>query len=96
MNLATEIRNVVRQELKVQVEELKKLILGRGIIGNWVSQEMACMMLGVGVRRLSDIRIHHDKNGNKVGSIRWRKSKGREVQYHKADIEKYLNHITVS
>jgi hypothetical protein len=75
--------------------ELRSLICGKNIIGNWVSQPIACAMLHVKKRQLYNLRIHTDKDGRMVGSIRWRKGRGRTVQYHKQDLESYLNQITV-
>lgn len=95
MNLTTEIRKAVREEVKSQIDELRKLIMGRGIIGAYVKQDMACIMLGIKKRQLMNLRVHLNKEKVKVGCIRWRKSRGKYCEYLKADIEKYLNHITV-
>jgi len=76
--------------------EIRKLFLGKNVLGTWLSQSMTCAMLNIKVRQLQSIRIHIDnKSGKQVGCIRWRKGKGKSVQYHKADIEAYLNQITV-
>lgn len=91
----TDVRRMVRQELKVQLDEIRKLIMGKGTVGNWVKQDMACIMLDVKSRRLRDIRYHQDAAGKVVGSIKWRKGKGKTIEYWKPDIEKFLNHITV-
>lgn len=77
-------------------DEIRRLICGKNIVGNWIMQEMACAMIDVKPRQLNNLRIHEDKNGKVVGCVRWRKGKGRTVQYHKADLEKYLNEITVT
>lgn len=79
-----------------EISELRKLIVGRNLVGNWVMQPMACAMLNVSPRRMRDIRIHTDKHGNVTGTIRWRKGKGKTVQYYKPDLEKYLDQITIS
>lgn len=91
----TEIKKL-RLEIREQFQEMRKLICGKNIVGTWVMQPMACAMLNVSPRRMRDIRIHTDKHGKVVGHIRWRKGKGRTVQYHKADLEKYLNEITIA
>jgi hypothetical protein len=95
MIVETEIRRL-KQEMREGFAELRKLICGRNIVGNWVMQPMACAMLNVKPRRLREIRIHMGKDGKLCGVIRWRKGKGKSVQYHKSDIEKYLNEISVS
>jgi hypothetical protein len=94
--IETEIR-MLRQELRQELKELRQLIAGRNmaIMGNYVKQDVACTMLNIKARRLADIRIHIDKDGKKVGCIRWRKGAGRTVEYHKADLEKYLSKITI-
>jgi hypothetical protein len=78
-----------------QIDELRKLIVGRNLVGNWVKQPMACAMLNVQARQLRRLRIHTDKNGVRVGSIKWRKGKGKTVEYFKPDLEKHLNQITI-
>ena len=93
--IETRLRKL-EEKIEKGFTELRSLITGRNILGNWVMQPMACAMLGVKPRQLQNIRIHKDKSGNITGSIRWRKGKGKSVQYHKADIEAYLNEITVS
>lgn len=77
-------------------DEIRRLICGKNIVGNWIMQDMACAMIDVKPGRLRQIRIHADREGKIVGCIRWRKGAGRSVQYHKADLEKYLNEITVT
>lgn len=91
----TEIKKM-RQEMLAQFQDMRKLLLGQNIIGKWVNQDTACATLNIGKRRLADIRIHLDKNNTKVGCIRWRKGKGKSIQYYKADIESYLNQNTIS
>jgi len=86
----------LREEMRQEFAELRKMIMGRGILGNWVKQDQACLMLGIKRRHIYNIRIHLDKDQKKVGFIRWRKGKGRSAEYHKGDIEKYLNEITVA
>jgi hypothetical protein len=90
-----EIRKL-RQEMRDQHRELMKLVMNKMPLGNWVDQVMACAMLKVSPRQLRNIRIHSDQNGKVVGTIRWRKGKGKQVQYHKQDLENYLNKITIS
>jgi len=94
MVVETEIKKL-RQDMAKEFAEMRMLIMGKGTIGFWVSQKVACAQLGILPRRLRDIRVHYDANGKQHGSIRWRKGAGRQVQYHKADIEKYLNQIVV-
>lgn len=95
MTWETEIRKL-RQEMKDQHRELVKMIATKVLIGNWVKQDIACALLNVSARQMRNIRIHTDKHGNVVGSIKWRKGKGKTVEYWKADLENYLNQITVS
>jgi hypothetical protein len=76
-------------------DEIRRLICAKNIVGNWVMQDVACAMINVKPSRLRQIRIRN-VNGNVVGCIRWRKGKGRTPQYHKADLEKYLNEITIA
>ncbi len=90
----TEIRKL-KQEMRDGFAELRKLICGRNIAGNWVMQPMACAMLNLSARRLREVRIH-EKDGKRVGCIRWRKGKGRSVQYWKPDLERYLNETSVA
>jgi hypothetical protein len=85
----------MEEKFTSQIDELRKLIVGRNLVGNWVKQPMACAMINVKPRQLRSIRIHVDKEGNKVGCIKWRKGKGRTVEYFKPDLEKYLNQITI-
>lgn len=94
MVIETEIKHLKRQ-MQEGFAELRKLIMGKGIVGNWVMEPMACAMINVKSRRLRELRIHNDKNGKLVGCIRWRKGNGRTAQYHKADLEKYMNQYTV-
>lgn len=94
MIIETRLRRL-EEKMEKGFAEIRSLICGKNIIGNWVSQPMACAMLNVKARQLQNIRIHQDKDGKLVGVIRWRKGSGRSVQYHKADLEKYLNKITV-
>lgn len=91
----TDARRMIRQELKAELSEIKKLLMGQGTLGNWVKQEMACISLGVEPRQLRNIRYHLDKDGKAVGCIKWRKGKGRLVEYWKPDLEKYRDAITV-
>lgn len=93
--IETEIRKL-RQEFRSDIQELRKLIVGKNIVGNWVKQPMACAMIDVSPRQMRNIRIHTDKHGNALGDIKWRKGKGKTVEYWKPDLEKYLNQITVS
>jgi len=86
----------LKEEIRKEFSEIKNLLYGKGILNNWVKQNIACAMLNVKPRQLQNIRIHFDKNKNKVGSIRWRKGRGRTIEYHKSDIENYLNSVTVS
>lgn len=83
-------------EFRFEMQELRKLIVGKNIVGNWVKQPMACAMINVKPRQLRNIRIHLDKNNNTVGQIKWRKGKGKTVEYWKPDLENYLNQITIS
>jgi hypothetical protein len=94
--LETEIKRL-REEQQQMFKELRQLIAGRNMamLGSYVKQDVACEMLNIKTRRLADIRIHTDKDGKKVGCIRWRKGAGRTVEYHKADLEKYLSKITI-
>lgn len=95
MIVETEIRRL-KQEMRDGFAEIRKLICGKNIVGSWVMQPMACAMLNVKPRRMREIRMHLGANKNIVGSIRWRKGKGKSVQYYKPDLEKYLNQISVS
>lgn len=90
----TEIKKL-RNEMRMGFQELRKLICGKNIVGNWVKQPMACAMISVSPRQLRNIRIHSDKNGKVVGTIRWRKGSGKSVEYYKPDLEKYLSKIVV-
>lgn len=94
MAFETEIKKQ-RQETKQQFDDLRKLIAGRGIISQWIKQPIACAMLNVKPRQLRNIRKHLDKNLNIIGTIGWRKGKGRSVEYFKPDVEKYLSHIVI-
>lgn len=94
MIVETELKKL-RLEFKKEMQDMRKLILGHNIIGNWVKQEITCAMLNVQPRQLRNIRIHTDKNKAVVGCIKWRKGKGKTVEYFKPDIERYLNNITV-
>jgi len=95
MTWETEIRKL-RQEMRDKHMELVRLITSRNLIGNWVKQDIACAIISVKPRRMRDIRIHTDKYGKAVGCIKWRKGKGKTVEYWKPDLENYLNQITVS
>lgn len=95
MVLETQLRKL-QEEMRQGFAELRSLISGKNIIGNWVSQPMACAILNVKPRQLRNIRIHADASGKTVGCIRWRKGKGRSVQYHKEDLQRYLNEITIA
>jgi hypothetical protein len=94
MVIETLIKNM-HADLKKEITELRKLIVGKNLVGNWVKQPIACAMLNVKPRRLRDVRIHLDANNNKVGVIRWRKGAGKTVEYYKPDLEKYLSKITI-
>ena len=76
-------------------DEIRRLICGKNIVGNWVMLDVACAMINVKPSRLRQIRLRN-VNGKVVGCIRWRKGKGRTPQYHKADLERYLNEITIA
>lgn len=91
----TEIRKL-RQQMKDQHRELVKMIATRVLIGNWVKQDVACALINVSPRQMRNIRIHKDKYGKVVGEIKWRKGKGKSVEYWKPDLESYLNETTVS
>jgi hypothetical protein len=93
--IETEFR-LFKQEVREQFAEMRKLIVGKNLVGNWVMQPMACAMINVTARQLRNIRIHTLQSGEVTGQIRWRKGKGRTVQYYKPDLEKYLDQITVS
>ncbi len=95
MILETRLRRL-EEKVEKGFQEIRQLICGKNIVGNWVMQPMACAMLNVKPRQLRNLRIHLDGNGRTVGCLRWRKGKGRTVHYHKADLEKYLNEITIS
>lgn len=95
MIVETELKKQ-REETKQQFNELRKLITSRGIVSQWVKQDVACEMLNIKVRHLRNLRKHLDKNNNMVGYIGWRKGRGRvSIEYLKADIEKYLNHVVI-
>lgn len=94
MVVETRLRKL-EEKIERNHAEVIRLLMGRNILGNWVSQKIACATLNVKPRQLQNIRIHLDKDNKTVGSIRWRKGQGKSVQYHKADIEKYLSKITV-
>lgn len=94
MILETTIKQL-RREMQDGFAEIRKLIMGKNIVGNWVSQPVACAMINVKPRQLRNLRIHQDASGKITGTIRWRKGNGRTVQYHKADLEKYINLVTV-
>lgn len=91
MQVETEIRKL-REQNKLLVDTL----MGRHLLSQWVHQDITCVMLNIKERRLRDIRIHIDKAGKKVGDIRWKKGKGRQVLYYKPDIENYLNQFIIS
>lgn len=95
MIIETRLRRL-EEKMDQGFDEIRRLICGKNIVGNWIMQEMACAMINVKPVRLRQIRIHADKDGKTIGCIRWRKGKGRTVQYHKADLEKYLNEITIT
>ncbi len=95
MNLESRLDQLENRILK-ELSELRKLIAGKNIAGNWVMQPMACAMLNVSARQMRNIRLHTDKHGKAVGCIRWRKGKGKTVQYFKPDLEKYLDQITIA
>jgi hypothetical protein len=92
--IETEFKKL-RLEIKTEMADLRKLICGRNIVGNWVAQDMACAMLGIKRRRIAQIRKHLDKDKKQVGCIRWRKSKGNKIEYYKPDLESWLNNINV-
>lgn len=85
----------MRQEFKREIAVLKQIICTKMIPTKWVDQDVACMLLKVKPRQLNNIRVHLDKNGKKVGSIGWRKGKGRNTQYFLPDIEKYNNSFVI-
>jgi hypothetical protein len=91
MVIETEIRKL-REQNKLLVDT----ITGRYLLSQWVHQDSACIMLNVLARQLRNIRIHTDKNGKRVGEIKWKKGKGRQVLYYKPDIEKYLSNFIIS
>jgi hypothetical protein len=94
--MVTETRlKQIERKLETGFAELRKLLMGKHAIGHWVSTPVACAMINVKPRQLRNLRIHKHGNGKAVGFIRWRKGKGRIVQYHKGDLEKYMNQITV-
>lgn len=84
------------RKLKESVERLTAMLTGRHLLSQWVHQDIAGAMLNLKPRRLRDIRIHLDKHGKKVGELRWKKGRGRQVMYYKPDIEKYLNAFVIS
>lgn len=84
-----------RQEVRREFQELRNLICGKNIVGNWVKQPMACAMINVKPRQIRNIRLHTDKHGKAIGCIRWRKGRGKTVEYYKPDLEKYLSKITI-
>jgi hypothetical protein len=90
MQIETEIK-----KLRAEIRELKELLMKRNVTSAWVKQDQACVELAIKPRRLRDIRIHTDKNGNKVGVIRWRKGRGKTIEYYKPDLEKHLSLINV-
>jgi len=92
--IETEVKKL-RLEMLQGFQEIRKLICGKNIVGNWVAQNMACAMLGIGKRRIAQIRKHIDKDGKTAGSIRWRKSSGRKIEYYKPDLELWLNKVNV-
>lgn len=92
--IETEVKKL-RAEMLQGFQEMRKLICGKNIVGNWVSQDMSCAMLDVGKRRMSQIRKHIDSNGQPIGFIRWRKSSGKKIEYWKPDLEKWLSNIQV-
>jgi hypothetical protein len=91
MQIETEIRKL-REQNKMLVDTL----IGRHLISQWVHQEVACIMLNIQPRQLRNVRIHLDADKKRVGEIKWKKGKGRQVLYYKPDIEKYLNNIVIS
>lgn len=96
MIIETRLKHL-EQKMEKGFAEIRQLLYGKNIVGNWVMQDVACAMINVKASRLRQIRIHENKKSGKVvGCIRWRKGKGRTPQYHKADLEKYLNEITVA
>ena len=94
MIIETRLKHL-EQKMTTGFAELRSLIMGKNIVGNWVMQPVACAMINVKPRQLRNLRIHKDASGKMVGCIRWRKGKGRTAQYHKADLEKYMNQFTV-
>lgn len=94
MIIETRLRRL-EEKVEKGFAELRSLICGKNIVGNWVMQDMACAMLNVKSRQLRKIRLHLVE-GKTVGSIRWRKGKGKSVQYHKDDLQRYLNAITMA
>lgn len=92
--IETEVKNL-KLEMRQGFADIRKLICGKNIIGNWVAQSMACAMLNIKPRRMRDIRKHLDKKGKTVGVIRWRKSAGNKIEYYKPDLEAWLNKINM-
>ena len=88
-----EIRKL-RQEMKMQIGDLRKLICTRLITDKWIQQDIACALLHVGPAQLRRVRVNV-KNGVKVGSISWKKGKGKNVLYYLPDIEKYNSAFTI-
>ena len=82
--------------LRKELREIRSLLTGRHIEGNWVKQSTAMAMLNVGARQLNRLRIAVNESGVKTGCIRWRKGNGRTTHYCRADIEAYLNKITIA
>lgn len=89
MIVETEIKHL-RLEFKKDMQDLRKLIVGKMLGTTWVQQPYACALVNVKPRRLRDIRIHLDKDSKVVGCIKWKKGKGRAVLYYKPDLEKYI------
>jgi hypothetical protein len=83
----------LRAEIRQEFKDLRAMLSGRAVLGNWVKQEAACDMLEIKPRQLRNLRIRLDVNGKKVGCIRWRQGRGKTKEYHKADIESYLNGV---
>lgn len=85
--IETEIRKL-KYQFTSEIRELKKLICTRLIVDTYVSQDVACALLNVKPRQLRNIR-KHIKGEKAVGFIGWKKGKGKNIYYSKADIEKY-------
>ncbi len=91
--IETEIKKM-RIEFKRDIMELRKMIATRLVADKWVSQSMACALLNVNARQLRNIRVHL-KDNKPVGSIGWKKGRGKSCLYYMPDIEKYRGAIEI-